>query len=93
MSWENAIKKQETVGEVLEYLIGQEGGLAELMKKISEHLPEIDDVKIISSSSSRPILAFNLPIFVKCEFGSKDFPSNTEVFTIKNIGINETQIK
>ena len=37
MSWENAIKKQETVGEVLEYLIGQEGGLAELMRKISEH--------------------------------------------------------
>jgi hypothetical protein len=89
MSWENTIKKQEKVGKELEYLIGQEGGLAELMKKISEHLPEIDNLEVAYQSSSQPVLAFNLPIFVKCEFGSKDFPNNPQVFTIKEIRLGE----
>ena len=85
MSWKEEIKKRETVGEDLDSLVGLEGGLGELMKEISEVLPEADNVEIVYHSSSRPVIVFSLPIFVTCSFGSKDFPSNTEVFTIKGV--------
>jgi len=89
MSWKEEIKKKETVGEDLDSLVGLEGGLGELMKEISERLPEADNVEIAYNSSSRPVIGFNLPIFVTCSFGSKDFPSNTEVFTIKDVMIGK----
>lgn len=89
MNWKDEIKKEETVGKDLDSLVGLEGGLGELMKKISERLPEADNVEIAYHSSSRPVIAFNLPIFVRCSFGSKDFPSNTEVFTIKDVMIGK----
>jgi len=89
MSWKEEIKKRETVGKDLDNLVGLEGSLVQLMQEISKFLPEADNVEIAYHSSSRPVIGFNLPIFVTCSFGSKDFPSNTEVFTIEDVMIGK----
>lgn len=89
MSWKTEIKKRETLGKDLDNLVGLEGSLVQLMQEISKRLPEADDVRIVYDSSSRPVLGFNLPIFVTSSFGSKDSPSNTEVFTIKDVTIGK----
>ena len=95
MSWKEEIKKRlkelpsQTVGKDLDNLVGLEGSLVQLMQEIREFFPEADNVKIVYDSSSRPVIGFNLPIFVTSSFGSKEFPSNTEVFTIKHVQIGE----
>ncbi len=90
MSWQDIVKG-ETIGKELETLIGEEGDEDTIIKMINKKFNV--EAKLISSSSSQPVFGFNLPIFVRCEMGTKDRPSTTSEFTVKNVGINKTQIR
>jgi hypothetical protein len=89
MSWEDILKKD--VMAELEELIGEEGNLEDIMKMIDEKFGVKSDV--IYSSSSQPVLGFDLPIFVRCLMGTKDRPRETEKFTVRGVGINKSQIR
>ena len=89
MSWED-ILKEDAIME-LRRLVGKEGDLEDIMKMIDKEFGV--KTKIIYNSSSQPVLGFELPIFARCEMGTKDNPRTTSKFTIKNVGINKSQIK
>jgi len=88
MSWID-ILKEDAIME-LRRLVGKEGDLEDIMKMIDKEFGVKS--KIIYDSSSQPVLGFELPIFARCEMGTKDNPSTTSKFTIKNVGINKSQI-
>ena len=81
------LKKQVDI----ESLLGEEGSEDEIIEMINKKFNVKAD--IIYSSSSQPVIGFDLPIYVRCEMGTKDRPSTTDEFTVKNVGINKTQIR
>ena len=83
------LKKQVDIE--LESLLGEEGSEDEIIEMINEKFNVKAD--IIYSSSSQPVIGFDLPIYVRCEMGTKDRPSTTSEFTVKNVGINTSQIR
>ena len=89
MSWKNILK--EDVMLELEELIGEEGNLEDIMKMINGKFGVKS--KLLYSSSSRPVLGFDLPIFVRCEMGTKDRPNETEEFTVRDVSINTSEIR
>tara|TARA_R110000824_G_scaffold91096_1_gene221965 strand:+ start:53 stop:322 length:270 start_codon:yes stop_codon:yes gene_type:complete len=88
MSWQNILKEDAMME--LKRLVGKEGKLEDVMEMIDKEFGV--KTKIIYDSSSQPILGFELPIFARCEMGTKDRPNTTSEFTIKNVGINKSQI-
>ena len=92
MSWENIVKADNDAGVMkLRGLAGKEGKLEDIMKMINKEFGV--KTKIISDSSSQPVLGFELPIYARCEMGTRDNPNTTEEFTIKLVGINNSKIK
>jgi hypothetical protein len=89
MSWEN-ILKADAIME-LRRLVGKEGTLEDIMEMIDKEFGV--ETKIIYDSSSQPVLGFEMPIFARCEMGTKDNRYTTSEFTIKNVGINKSKIK
>tara|TARA_R100001509_G_scaffold66235_1_gene36712 strand:+ start:196 stop:465 length:270 start_codon:yes stop_codon:yes gene_type:complete len=89
MSWES-ILKADMMSELNE-LVGEEGDLDDIMRMIDEKFGV--KAKILSSSSSKPVLGFDLPISVRCEMGTKDRPNGTEEFTVKGVSINNSKIR
>ena len=89
MTWKDILK--EDVMLELEELIGEEGNLEDIMKMINEKFGVKS--KILSSSSSQPVLGFDLPISVDCRMGTKDNPSTTKKFTVKDVNINKSRIR
>ena len=85
MSWES-ILKADVMSEI-NGLVGEEGDLEDIMKMIEKKFGVKS--KILSSSSSQPVLGFDLPIHVSCRMGTKDDPSTTEKFTVRDVGINK----
>ena len=75
----------------LRRLVGKDGDLEDIMKMIDKEFGV--KTTIIYDSSSQPVLGFELPIYVRCEMGTKGRPSTTEEFTIKDVGINKTKIR
>jgi hypothetical protein len=89
MSWES-ILKADVMSELNE-LVGEEGDLEDIMKMIEKKFGVKS--KIVSSSSSQPVLGFELPIYVSCRMGTKDNPITTSKFTVRDVGINKSEIR
>jgi len=87
MAWEDILKVDAIMG--LRRLVGKDGKLEDIMEMIDKEFGVKSE--LISSSSSQPVIGFNLPIYVRCEMGTKGRPSTTEEFTIKNVGVNKTR--
>jgi len=68
----------------LNELVGEEGDLEDIMKMIEKKFGVKS--RIVSSSSSQPVLGFELPIYVSCRMGTKDNPSTTGKFTVRDVG-------
>ena len=92
MAWEDIMKKEPyKVANEIRLLRGKEGKLEDIMKMIDEKF----NVKssIIYDSSSQPVIGFELPFYVRCVMGTKDSPSDTSRFTVKNVGLNTSEIR
>jgi len=87
MAWEDILKVDAIMG--LRRLVGKDGKLEDIMEMIDKEFGV--KTKIIYDSSSQPVLGFELPIFARCEMGTKDNPRTTSKFTIKNVGVNKTR--
>ena len=88
--FENKVKKADAMME-LKKMVGKEGDLDDIMKMIDNEFGV--KTTIIYDSSSQPVLGFELPIYVQCYMGTKERPMTTSEFTIKDVGINQSQIK
>jgi hypothetical protein len=81
MTWENILKEM-TLDEI-EEIVGKTGSLDELIKMIEKKFAV--KTKMIYDSSSRPIIGFDLPIYVSLEMlGNK-----TEEFEIISTGVQK----
>tara|TARA_R110000824_G_C15202926_1_gene675836 strand:+ start:866 stop:1111 length:246 start_codon:yes stop_codon:yes gene_type:complete len=81
MTWENILKEM-TLDEI-EEIVGKTGSLDELIEMIEKKFAV--KTKMISSSSSSPIIGFDLPIYISLEMvGSK-----TEEFEIVSTGVQK----
>ena len=89
MSWES-ILKADVMSEIKE-LVGEEGDLEDIMRMIDKKFGVKS--KILYDSSSQPVLGFDLPIYVSCRMGTKDDPSTTSKFTVRDVGINKSGIR
>tara|TARA_R110002167_G_scaffold3375_7_gene16444 strand:+ start:4008 stop:4355 length:348 start_codon:yes stop_codon:yes gene_type:complete len=107
MSWEDILKEDamrnlhQQLNLELKRLVGKEGKLEDFMEMIDKEFGLLNvKTRIIYNSSSQPVLGFELPIFVRCEIGTKDRPNtkdeylmqhrSTSEFTIKDVGINKS---
>jgi len=87
MSWESILKAngfRKLMMSELNELVGEEGDLEDIMKMIEKKFGVKS--RIVSSSSSQPVLGFELPIYVSCRMGTKDNPSATSKFTVRDVG-------
>lgn len=89
MSWESILKAD--VMPELNELVGEEGDLDDIMRMIDGKFGV--KTKILYDSSSQPVLGFELPIYVSCRMGTKDRPGETEEFTVRDVGINKSEIR
>jgi len=81
MTWENILKEM-TLDEI-EEIVGKTGSLDELIKMIEKKFAV--KTKMIYDSSSRPIVGFDLPIYVSLGMvGNK-----TEEFEIISTGVQK----
>jgi len=81
MTWQDILKEM-TLNEI-EEIVGKTGSLDELTKMIEKKFAV--KTKMISSSSSSPMIGFDLPIFVSLEMvGNK-----TEEFEIVSTGVQK----
>ena len=81
MNWKDILKEM-TLDEI-EEIVGKKGSLDELTKMIEKKFAV--KTKMISSSSSSPMIGFDIPIFVSLEMvGNK-----TEEFEIISTGVQK----
>jgi len=81
MTWENILKEM-TLNEI-EEIVGKTGSLDELIEMIEKKFAV--KTKMISSSSSSPMIGFSIPIYVSLEMvGNK-----TEEFEIISTGVQK----
>ena len=88
MDWQDVIKASTflDLNELTE-LVGKEGSLDDIMRMLEKRFGV--KTEVLSSSSSKPVIGFNLPIHVSLFFGTSDRPHGTEEFTITSVGIEK----